>query len=31
MANIILHHVHVNAITDYYNIPQLKELINIKI
>ena len=30
-TNITLHHVHVNAIADYYNIPQLKELANTKI
>jgi len=30
-ANITLRHVHVNAIADYYNIPQLKELANTKI
>lgn len=30
-ANIILHHVRVNAIADYFNIPQLKELANTKI
>ena len=31
MANIILYYIHVNAIADYYNILQLKELANIKI
>lgn len=30
-ADITLHHVRVNAIADYYNIPQLKELANTKI
>ncbi|XTI88733.1 hypothetical protein V2W45_1239388, partial [Cenococcum geophilum] len=30
-AYITLRHVHINAIADYYNIPQLKELTNIKI
>ena len=30
-ANITLRHVHVNTIADYYDIPQLKELANIKI
>ena len=30
-ANITLCHVHVNAIANYYDIPQLKELANIKI
>ena len=31
MANITLHHIHINAIANYYNIPQLKKLINTKI
>jgi len=30
-AYITLHHIYINAIANYYNIPQLKELINIKI
>jgi len=30
-ADITLYHICVNAIADYYNIPQLKELANIKI
>jgi hypothetical protein len=30
-ANITLRHVYVNAIADYYDIPQLKELANTKI
>jgi len=30
-ANITLYHVHVNAIANYNNIPQLKELANTKI
>jgi len=30
-ADITLYHVCINAIANYYNIPQLKELINIKI
>ncbi|OCK99066.1 uncharacterized protein K441DRAFT_541126, partial [Cenococcum geophilum 1.58] len=30
-AYIILRHVYINIIADYYNIPQLKELANIKI
>ncbi|OCK98950.1 uncharacterized protein K441DRAFT_540228, partial [Cenococcum geophilum 1.58] len=30
-AYITLRHVYINIIADYYNIPQLKELINIKI
>ena len=28
---IVLHHVHVNAIADYYDIPQLKQLVKTKI
>jgi len=31
MADITLHYIYVNAIANYYNIPQLKELANIKI
>ena len=30
-AYITLRHVYINTITNYYNIPQLKELANIKI
>jgi len=30
-ANIIFYHVYINAIVNYYNILQLKELANIKI
>ena len=31
MANITLCHIYINVITNYYNIPQLKKFINIKI
>ena len=31
IANITLPHAYINAITNYYNILQLKELANIKI
>ena len=30
-ANITLYYIHVNAIANYYNIPQLKKFVNIKI
>ena len=31
MTNIILYYIYINAIANYYNILQLKKLVNIKI